>query len=93
MQQSQWPREETSESSLEAMTPKEPLVADYAVSRVMTERIPCGFAGEVYWSRRPIQKDWPIHIVARSLYELSSDRIPVTSTKPGAQVGGYRSTM
>lgn len=43
MQQSQWLREETSESPLEAMTPEERLVADYAVSSVTTGPHPMWF--------------------------------------------------
>jgi error-prone DNA polymerase len=40
MQQSQWLREESSESPLEAMTPEERLVAGYAVSSVTTGPAP-----------------------------------------------------
>jgi error-prone DNA polymerase len=43
MQQSQWLREETSESPLVAMTPEERLVADYAVSSVTTGPHPMWF--------------------------------------------------
>jgi error-prone DNA polymerase len=43
MQQSQWLREETSESPLAAMTPEERLVADYAVSSVTTGPHPMSF--------------------------------------------------
>jgi error-prone DNA polymerase len=43
MQQSQWLREETSESPLAAMTPEERLVADYAVSSVTTGPHPMWF--------------------------------------------------
>lgn len=43
MQQSQWLREEISESPLKAMTPEERLVADYAVSSVTTGPHPMWF--------------------------------------------------
>jgi error-prone DNA polymerase len=43
MQQSQWLREETSESPLAAMSPEERLVADYAVSSVTTGPHPMWF--------------------------------------------------
>jgi len=43
MQQSQWLREETSESPLATMTPEERLVADYAVSSVTTGPHPMWF--------------------------------------------------
>jgi len=46
MQQSQWLREETSESPLGAMTPEERLVADYAVSCVTTGPHPMWFSTE-----------------------------------------------
>ncbi|WP_263408834.1 DNA polymerase III subunit alpha [Terriglobus tenax] len=43
MQQSQWLREETSDSPLRAMTPEERLVTDYAVSSVTTGPHPMSF--------------------------------------------------
>jgi len=43
MQQSQWLEEEISDSPLEAMTPEERLVADYAVSSVTTGPHPMSF--------------------------------------------------